>query len=143
MTGTRNIFILSATGVIRKNHVEYPAVLVLGPKVYVGCNTILWSFWRWSLAFLEFPGVKQNLENSGGFEKHYVFNPLSLFVCFSEIFHCDNDSIRGNTPALSGVGGGIKPLLFSHISNILSTTAKIPSLIAFQIVKIVHIPGKS
>ena len=79
----------------RKIHVEYPGVLVLGLKIYVGCNTIC--------------GISRG-ETLFCFE----FQEVALFF-FSETVHCDTGLIGGSTPAW-----GAKPLLFSHIPNIFT-----------------------
>ena len=48
----------------RKNHMEYPSVLVLRLKISVGCNTVCRVSTGEALLCLEFPGVKQKPKNS-------------------------------------------------------------------------------
>ena len=65
---------------------EYPGVvLVLGLKISVGCNSILWNFYSEVLFCLEFPGLKEKPKNSRWFSKRFVLkSPFSQFDFFLE-----------------------------------------------------------
>ena len=61
--------------VIKKNHVKFPGILVLGLKVSEGCNTILWSFWGSSFVLSGiFMSKVKTLKIPGDFSRKYVLN---------------------------------------------------------------------
>ena len=59
----------------RKNHVEFPCVLVSGFGISNGCKTVLSGFSRVKVTNLKIPGV---------FSKNYVLKPPALFAFFLE-----------------------------------------------------------
>ena len=61
--------------VIKKNHVKFLGILVLGLKISEGCNTILWSFWGPSFVLSGiFMSKVKTLKVPGDFSKKYVLN---------------------------------------------------------------------
>ena len=61
--------------VIKKNHVKFLGILVLGLKISEGCNTILWSFWGSSFVLSGiFMSKVKTLKVPGDFSKKYVLN---------------------------------------------------------------------
>ena len=61
----------------RKNHVEFPWVLVFGYGTSKGCNIILQNFQGWSLVFSGISMVKVTKLKIPGFFLSYVFSPPS------------------------------------------------------------------
>ena len=59
----------------RKNHVEFPFVLVSGFGISNGCKTVLSGISRGKVTNLKIPGV---------FSKNYVLKPPALFAFFLE-----------------------------------------------------------
>ena len=64
----------------RKNNVEYPGVvLVWGLTISVGCNTVLWNFYGWSLNYFQVKLKSRLWYISGNFLWFFWMCPLPPF----------------------------------------------------------------
>ena len=73
-------------GVTKKNHVEFPGVLVFSLGISKGCNTILENFQGWSFVLIGISrGKVKNEKFQGGYQKSMSSNPPFPCLVFSGI----------------------------------------------------------